>query len=193
MPYTQDDPPTPPSTVQPNNSTTNFPPPNHGHTVALAVTLAIVVVLLLAILTYFTIRMRRPKADPDQSRESNINTSMLRNSILDPRHPASHITPYSMREPYRSKMRIALRRQDGAWDFADPESPFTPTGVADPVPSPVTPSTSMRSTIRVQFAPEHPKRSRRDVGSRNVRELEPPPPAYRPEDHSDEGFIDGKN
>jgi len=194
MPYTEDNSPIPPDAGQTNNSAANFPAPNHGHAIALAVTLATVAVLLIVIITYFTIRMRRAKSDLEQGRGSNINTSALRNSILDPRHPASHITPYSMREPYRSKMRIALRRQDGAWDFADPESPFTPSGVADPVPSPVSPSTSMRSTVRIHVTEERQKRNRgRDTGTRNVRELEPPPPAYRPEDHPDEGITDGKH
>lgn len=89
---------------------------------------------------------------------------------------------------------MALRRQDGAWDFADPESPFTPDGIEDPVPSPISPSKSMRSTVNVQVAEERLKRNRvGEAGSGNVGELEPPPPAYRPEDHLEEGYTDRKH
>lgn len=42
-------------------------------------------------------------------------------------------------------MRIATRRADGAWQFSNSRTPFTPSGVSDLDISPSSPSTSFRS------------------------------------------------
>jgi len=194
MPYTQDNSPsTDDGQDQSGNPTTVFPTPARGHVVALAVTLTVVAIIMVAAIAYFTARMRRVNTVQDQSRETNVNKSTTNPVVLDLRHPASPITPFSMREP-GSKMRIASRRQDGAWDFADPETPFSPNGVMDPLISPLSPSTPVRSTIKAQVTEERTRECRkRETSNSHASGLEPPPPAYCPEDRSDEAYIHGKN
>jgi len=199
MPYTQDNSPSTSGQDQPANSTTIFPTPKHGHIVALVVTLALVAILMVAVIAYFSTRMRRANSQQDPSRQTNTTRD---SAVFDIRHPASHITPFSMCQPDSAPtrfntMRIAVRRHDGAWDFADPEAPFTPTGVTDPLlspVSPVSPSISVRSTIKEKIAEARADRSRRrETTNSHTSGLEPPPPAYRPEDHSNEGYPNGKN
>jgi hypothetical protein len=86
-----------PSQDDPTATQTNFPTPTSGHAVALAVTLSLVGVLLLVGITFFTVRMRRARSEEEQQmREGvNVNNSPRRSTVLDPRHPASHITPFS--------------------------------------------------------------------------------------------------
>jgi hypothetical protein len=81
----------------PTATPTTFPTPQSGHVVALAVTLSLVGVLLIAGITFFTVRMRRARSEQEQQmrEEENGNSSPRRSTVLDPRHPASHITPFS--------------------------------------------------------------------------------------------------
>jgi hypothetical protein len=89
-----------------------------------------------------------------------------------------------------TNMRIARRRVDGAWDFEDPESPFEPQGIADPSPHPLSASLSQRSTIRSNKTESNTECDhRRDTDNSGVSRLEPPPPAYHSEFHSDEGYT----
>src|ERR1700733_5338190 len=82
---------------EPTATPTNFPTPQNGHAVALAVTLSLVAVLLIAGITFFTVRMRRARSEQEQQgrEEENGDGSPRRSTVLDPRHPASHITPFS--------------------------------------------------------------------------------------------------
>ena len=81
-----------------------------------------------------------------------------------------------------TNMRIAHRRQDGAWDFEDPETSFAPEGVDDPSPLPLSPTASVRSTSKVSNYLEGKSEgdNRRDTSTSVVNPLEPPPPAYHP-------------
>lgn len=90
-------------------------------------------------------------------------------------------------------MRIARRREDGAWDFQDPEASYTPEGVDDPSPSPLSPTTSVRSTSKVSkyLEAKGERDNRRDTSTSAVSSLEPPPPAYNPEEHSG-GYTNAK-
>ena len=210
MAYSQDNAPTAPSSPEdPSTTPSNFPVPKNGHAAALAVTLSLVGVLLIVGITFFTMRMRRARS-AQQEMERSINNSPRKSMILDPRHPASHITPYG--SEYLSichsqfliiiflgslghspgTMRIARRRLDGAWDFEDPEAPFEPQGVADPSPHPLSSLSSERSTIRRNVSETVTERDRkRDTDSSAVSSsrLEPPPPAYQSELHSDESYT----
>ena len=91
-----------------------------------------------------------------------------------------------------TNMRIARRRLDGAWDFEDPESPFEPQGIADPSPHPLSTSLSQRSTIRSKTESNTECDHRQDTDSSRVSRLEPPPPAYHSEFHSDGGYTSRK-
>jgi hypothetical protein len=92
MGYSQDNAPTP-SQGDPSTTPSDFPVPKNGHAAALAVTLSLVGVLLIVGITFFTVRMRRARS-VQQEMERSVNNSPRKSMILDPRHPASHITPY---------------------------------------------------------------------------------------------------
>jgi len=176
MGYTVDNAPTAPQ-QSPATTPTAFPVPNSGHVVALAVTLSLVGVLLVAGITFFAVRMRRAKLE-----ESNDEKNDPRHStILDPRHPASRITPF-----FNTRMRIARRRQDGGWDFEDPDQSFRPHGVADPFP--VAPSPVSSNHWTVESSPVDVKEwDHRQDTNISSRGLEPPPPAYHTHNQSVEG------
>lgn len=84
-----------------------------------------------------------------RSKRRQLNTEDLgpfHGTVIDRDHPAAKIMPFgsASRESPRyhnnpgSDMRIAIRRPDGGWDFADSGAPFTPQGVSelDVTPSP---------------------------------------------------------
>ena len=87
-------------------------------------------------------------------------------------------------------MRIALRRPDGAWHFADSRTPFTPTGVSeiDVVPSPI--STIASRGFPPLAAPRLPSTKEQEASYSNYNHTHnPPPPAYYREpchDHFDD-------
>lgn len=84
-------------------------------------------------------------------------------------------------------MRIARRRLDGAWDFEDPQAPFRPDGVAEPSPLPFSPPSLNHWATKSKSTEARMDRDRRrDTDGSSLRGLEPPPPAYHPEDHPDE-------
>ena len=92
------------SVPPPSPPTTGYPMPASGHKVALGVTLAVVGLLLVVLVTYFTVRMRR--AMPEQDLELNSDEKLVplhvrtKSMIVDPRHPASQITPFSSEFDY---------------------------------------------------------------------------------------------
>jgi len=91
-------------------------------------------------------------------------------------------------------MRIAIRRPDGAWHFTDSRTPFTPSGIHDLVPSPISPSSP--STLSLSSANSRlPSRKAQEAKKETLRQRYdpdldfevhltiPPPPAYHPEEH----------
>ncbi|KAF7969943.1 hypothetical protein HWV62_25476 [Athelia sp. TMB] len=184
-PYTQPKPEGPTATGPATATAPSFPSPaSGGHAVALGVTLGAVALLLLALITYFAVRGRRARAEQAgagaSAEEKHLRAAGRASLVLDARHPASHVTPFSNHTP-GANMRIARRRQDGAWVFEDPAAPFAPAGVADPSPSPL--SSAASSPARSKFAEAQAER-RRDTGG----SLGPPPPAYHPSDASEGGY-----
>jgi len=195
MANTQDNAPAVPSqNPTPTPTPTVFPVPKDGHVVALTVTLLLIGILLVVGITLFTMRMRRARSEQQQGSEvKNAIISTRKSTILDLRHPASHITPFGTHRP-GTNMRIARRRLDGAWDFEDPEAPFNPDGVTDLSPLPLSPSPSNRWTVRSKVAEVKMERDRRrDTDSSTLRGVELPPPAYHPEQHPDEGCTNRKD
>lgn len=80
-------------------------------------------------------------------------------------------------------MRIALRRPDGAWHFADSRTPFMPTGVndIDVLPSPTSSSASLLSlNVKIPSNKEREAMAARDLYKGHDPESVaiPPPPAY---------------
>lgn len=92
------------SVPPPDPSSTGYPMPASGHKVALGVTLAVVGVLLVVAATYFTIRMRRARPEQDMELNQDEKDAHLpertKSMIVDPRHPASRITPFSSKFNY---------------------------------------------------------------------------------------------
>ncbi|KAG5644310.1 hypothetical protein DXG03_008728 [Asterophora parasitica] len=123
-------------------------------------------------------RRRLSKGSKEHGSESFISPG----TRLDRSHPAARITPFGhpggetprFNHTPGSDMRIATRRADGAWDFADPRGPFTPTGVGelDVCPSPSSSTGMLPPRIRTNLKDQEFKVSRYDV------EINPPPPAY---------------
>ncbi|KXN82439.1 hypothetical protein AN958_02558 [Leucoagaricus sp. SymC.cos] len=120
--------------------------------------LGIVGLILLVGILILTLRVRRRQ----KSARNSVMQPFHGSAVLDKRHPAARIVPFGTpgaeghyyRHTPGKDMRIAIRRPDGAWDFTDPNQPFTPNGVTDIVPSPVS-STATFSSIskRQQEAP----------------------------------------
>lgn len=93
-----------------------------------------VVIFLAALLAWFLIRRRR-RVQVDVARP--LDHSGGRELTVAPSHPAARVTPFSVNlngEPTGPQfnhqpgqgMRIAHRRDDGGWDFVDPNAPPTP-------------------------------------------------------------------
>lgn len=77
-------------------------------------------------------------------------------------------------------MRIATRRPDGAWQFSDPQAPFTPTGVSeiDVLPSPSSSTASMLPPRSHRKEREAAREARKEYDRDYDLDLNPPPPAY---------------
>ncbi|CAA7260347.1 unnamed protein product [Cyclocybe aegerita] len=158
------------------------------------VILAIVATFLIAFIIWLTLRVKR--------RQSNGESSgPYQGTVMNQDHPASSITPFGAGGPHAGRkapqfthtpgedMRIAVRRPDGAWHFADSRTPFTPTGVQDidVLPSPMSSSVSLLSLLphqplskKAQEARSYGKGYDSDIDF-EVRRTVPPPPAYHRE------------
>jgi hypothetical protein len=87
-------------------------------------------------------------------------------------------------------MRIAFRRPDGAWHFADSLTPFTPAGIneIDVLPSPSASGSEYSSN-----APPKEKKLKaedRQEDDFSFNPATPPPPAYHSESYK---HFDGDN
>lgn len=92
-------------------------------------------------------------------------------------------------------MRIAFRRPDGAWHFADSRTPFTPEGVndIDVLPSLPSASTSVDSfNFKIPSNKEREVKAARNLSKRydsdygfSTKTTTVPPPAYQCESYSD--------
>jgi len=108
--------------------------------------------ILLVGIVLITLRIRRrQKGDVEKATGPFQGTA-----VVDKSHPAARIVPFGTPGTEAHKfahtpgrdMRIAVRRPDGAWDFADPSEPFTPGGVSDVCPSPMSSTTHLVSSKR---------------------------------------------
>ncbi len=129
--------------------------------------LGIVGLVLLAGIVFITLRVRRRRAGDGETVIGPFHGTAL----LDKDHPAAKIVPFGtpgteahlfrtfvfsfLQDARLSRvaghtpgrdMRIAIRRPDGAWDFTDSSQPFTPTGVSDICPSPMSSTATLISS-----------------------------------------------
>ncbi|KAH6885451.1 hypothetical protein BKA70DRAFT_1337531 [Coprinopsis sp. MPI-PUGE-AT-0042] len=165
--------------------------------------LTIIGIVLIGVIVFITLRLKRRDADRPDRR--SMAGPFHGTSIWGREHPALRITPFdapsnspSFNHKPGSDMRIAHRRPDGAWHFADSREPFTPIGVSDIENTPVFPfsshynSVSSRSNLSLnspittkdsevaatRLAAAQPRRDSSDDWTMS-RPLPPPPPAYQ--------------
>lgn len=179
--------------------------------------LTIIGIVLIGVIVFITVRLRR--GDTGTGDRRSMAGPFHGTSIWEREHPATRITPFDTQ--YKSPtfnhipgsdMRIAHRRPDGAWHFADSRTPFTPEGVSDldNTPSPMSAASSRvfpfsshynsaangsnltlntPMTIKEQeiaafrLAAAQPRNDPLDDMWASSRPLPPPPPAYQRHSH----------
>lgn len=134
------------------SSSATSSPSHDPHNGIIGVALGIVALVLLAGIVFVTLRARRRSGNVGEKASGPFHGTAL----LDKNHPAARIVPFGtpgteahlFRHTPGRDMRIAIRRPDGAWDFADSSQPFTPTGVSDICPSPMSSSATLISSSK---------------------------------------------
>ncbi|TFK26314.1 hypothetical protein FA15DRAFT_299397 [Coprinopsis marcescibilis] len=133
------------SIVSSSTSSPQDSAPKDPRITAVIVVLVLVALVLIALVVTLTIRVKRRT---DGEKRASMTGPFHGTTIWEREHPASQISPFGApRSTPRfdhqpgNDMRIAHRRPDGAWHFADPRTPFRPVGVSDientPSPSPI--------------------------------------------------------
>lgn len=162
-------------------------PQNDARINIVGVVLGVAAALLIAGVIYTTLRMKRRRSTTTNVDGSESFVSPPLGTSVDHYHPAARITPFGspggetprFKHTPGADMRIAMRRPDGAWHFADPRSPFTPSGVSeiDVLPSPSSSTGMLPPRVRMK---EHEAKASRDLryGYDYDIDLNPPPPAY---------------
>lgn len=148
----------PSSTIRPSSTSASPSPsatssPSHDSQGAITGgVLAVVALVLLAGIVYITLRVRRRSGGDGEKASGPFHGT----AVLDKDHPAAKIVPFGtpgteahlFRHTPGRDMRIAIRRPDGAWDFTDSSQPFTPTGVSDICPSPMSSTATLISSSK---------------------------------------------
>lgn len=179
----------------PSSTSSSSTSPQNSHSILIAiVVLGIVGMALVGGIIFFTVRHKKRR--PDEA------SGPFKGTLVHRDHPAAWITPFGGGGPHSGRtipqfthtpgedMRIAFRRPDGAWHFADSRTPFTPAGVKDieVVPSAMSSSASLFSlNVRTPSNKEREARAARDLSEGYDSELGfaisptvSPPPAYIP-------------
>ncbi|KAJ6550663.1 hypothetical protein DFH09DRAFT_1168647 [Mycena vulgaris] len=122
-----------------SSSTSPFSSSTPSKTPSLAIPIAIVAIVILLLvsimlLTFHFRRQNKKKSSAAQRKGREVQAG----ETVSRAHPAAlMITPAEGKGTPRfvhtpgTNMRIATRRADGAWEFADPRAPFTPAIIAD--------------------------------------------------------------
>lgn len=161
---------------------------NDSTTTTVGIVLGVVGALLVAGVIYATWRMKRRRSSENADAMESSLVSAPQGRSLDRSHPAARITPFGSPEGETPRfkhtpgadMRIATRRPDGAWHFADPRTPFTPLGVSeiDVLPSPSSSIGTLPPRVRTK---EQEAKSSRDLHGYDRDhdvDINRPPPAY---------------
>ncbi|KAF8627747.1 hypothetical protein AX17_006114 [Amanita inopinata Kibby_2008] len=164
-----------------------------ARTQIIATVVAVLLLVLAGLTLYFILRWRGRQGGHDVESPSTRSKAVDRSHIaaqITPYGSASNLTPQFNHTP-GSDMRIAIRRPDGAWEFAHPGSPFNPAGVREiEVPPPS--AGTMSSFPPTPVTPEMPKspaemmKERESNAARLIRkgydyrefDVDTPPPAY---------------
>ncbi|KIY61421.1 hypothetical protein CYLTODRAFT_447710 [Cylindrobasidium torrendii FP15055 ss-10] len=155
--------------------------------------MAVLGIVLVGVIMYCTRRFQKKKAaEAEAAGEADKSIETLESG-----HPARRITPFWASTQVNpagdgprfvhvpgADMRIALRRDDGSWQFESPRAGFNPEGVAEAVPSPTTSShTRTASRTSAHMLGSTKGGFSRKKGFESEYEFEPapdvlPPPAY---------------
>ncbi|KAH7883449.1 hypothetical protein F5I97DRAFT_247278 [Phlebopus sp. FC_14] len=180
MPFTDAaDTPEPTPTSVPSNPPT-YSPPKNGEVAGVAVTVGVVGVIMFALITWLVLRLRG-KPSSSTSEETGFSPSAKRGSSmterLRPSFASASPSEASSRFGFiRKPLRLVHQREDGSWDFSDPDP------IKEPL-SPLSPSTAQKprtnmkrsSTYKDEYGPRTPP----TPGTPPLFEsIEPPPPAY---------------
>ncbi|KAF9222299.1 hypothetical protein BS17DRAFT_182857 [Gyrodon lividus] len=201
MPFPDMDDLSPEPTPIPSNPPTYYSPPKDGDMAAVAVTVGIVGVFMFALITWLVLRLRRPpssqiafSSSPSKPLRPVSNISDHFRSSFASTAPSEASSKFGL---MRKSLRLTHQREDGSWDFADPD-PFS-SSKESPLVSPITTTTIPKrrppplSTPTSPTAPMYSPRSKRsstykdESGPRtpstpgtpgSINFVEPPPPAY---------------
>ncbi|KAK7023046.1 hypothetical protein R3P38DRAFT_2957225 [Favolaschia claudopus] len=123
--------------VQPSStSTPSSSSASHSSTLPIVITIVAIVLLLAAMLVAFHFRRRSNKKQSSTAAGVRKGREVQAGETVSRTHPSALMisdgkgSPRFVHTP-GTNMRIATRRPDGAWEFADPRAPFTPALIAD--------------------------------------------------------------
>ncbi|KAF7357438.1 hypothetical protein MSAN_01339800 [Mycena sanguinolenta] len=161
--------------VQPSPSASSSPKASTSPTLPIAVT--VIAVLVLVSVMLLTLHFRKKKISA--AAQARKGREVRPGEVVSRVHPAAlMITPANGEGTPRfvhtagTNMRVATRRPDGAWEFADSRAPFTPSIIADASDTASISHPPSRSTSPVRDSPY----SRTSVPG-SSSELLPPPVA----------------
>ncbi|KAJ7766507.1 hypothetical protein DFH07DRAFT_343973 [Mycena maculata] len=113
-------------------------PANAPSSAVIPITISVIAVVLLVSLMFITLHFRRKNNKSISAAQARKGREAQPGETVSRPHPAAlMITPAEGKGTPRfvhtpgTNMRIATRRPDGAWEFADPRAPFTPAIIAD--------------------------------------------------------------
>ncbi|KAJ7465118.1 hypothetical protein FB451DRAFT_1402838 [Mycena latifolia] len=128
----------PTAPISPSPSPSSPANPSKPPSRTIPIVISVVAVLLLASLMLLTFHFRRQNKKKISAAQARKGREIQAGETVSRTHPAAlMITPAEGKGTPRfvhtpgTNMRIASRRSDGAWEFADPRAPFTPAIIAD--------------------------------------------------------------
>ncbi|KAJ7166413.1 hypothetical protein C8R43DRAFT_194543 [Mycena crocata] len=131
-------PATPSSPSSPSSTPSKAPP-----SPAIPIAITAIAILLLSSIMLLTFHFRRQNKKNIDSVAVRKGREVQEGEVVSRTHPAAlMITPAEGKGTPRfvhtpgTNMRIATRRSDGAWEFADPRAPFMPAIIADATDDP---------------------------------------------------------
>ncbi|KAJ7675920.1 hypothetical protein DFH06DRAFT_1318060 [Mycena polygramma] len=102
------------------------------------IAVVVIVLVLLGLIMLLTFHFRRQNKRKLGATQARKGREVQAGEVVSRAHPAAlMITPENGKGTPRfvhtpgTNMRIATRRSDGAWEFADPRAPFAPAIIAD--------------------------------------------------------------
>ncbi|KAJ7081588.1 hypothetical protein B0H15DRAFT_803586 [Mycena belliarum] len=144
--------PVPPSSSPSIHSEASAKAPSRALPIAIALVASVLLLVAIMLLSFYLRRRTKQKASAAPARKGR---EVQPGETVSRPHPAAlMITPAEGKGTPRfvhtpgTNMRIASRRPDGAWEFADPRAPFAPAIIADDA-RPLSRNSSATSTFEL--------------------------------------------